>query len=222
MMPATLPTLQLYAVVPSEEASRLPSRRSFSVHTCGPVAALFGPSRCGANAVLAALRHDRIVRLAFTACSSVVPFRAGLEIASVAELEALLELNSQQLTGQLTRFRDRMEMGLKVTLSGSATGSSSLLPRGLDRIRGLAPEPADRCERLDFSSVEGARGKIFIASYLISRHAVDDFWRAADDIRRLAPELPLLGSGPWAAYSFCDVPLQRAEPPLPRALGSEA
>ena len=220
MLQATPPNFHLYALVPAEEAFRLPSRRSFSVHTCGPATALFGRSRPGANAVLAALRHDRIVRLALARCSSVVPFRLGLEIASVADLDALFRLNSWQLAGQLARFHGRVEMGLKVGLSPSATDPSSLLPRGLDRIRGLAPEPADRCERLDFSRKGGAHGKIFVANYLISRHAIDDFWQATEGIRRLAPELPLLGSGPWAAYSFCDVPLRRAAP-VQTALGSE-
>jgi hypothetical protein len=222
MLPAKPPTFHLYALVPAEDAPRLPSRRSFSVHTCGSAAALFGPSRPGANAVLSALRHDRIVRLALATCTSVVPFRLGLEIASMAELEALFQLNSTALAGQLARFHDRVEMGLKVRLSPSATGPAPPLPRGLDRIRGLAPDAADRCERLDFSSAAGAPGKTFVASYLISRRAVDDFWRAIEGVRRLAPELPLLGSGPWAAYSFCDVPLKRADPRPLRALESGA
>jgi hypothetical protein len=215
-MPANPAAFHLYAVVPAEEASRLPVRRSFSVHLCGPAAALFGsprPALSGAHALRAALRHDRIVGLALAACSSVVPFRLALELASVAELDALCRLNARALAGQLARFRGRVEMGLKVRLPASPTDPSFPLPRGLDRVRGLAPEPADRYERLGFSRAGEGEGKLFAASYLVARHAVDDFWRATEGIRRLAPDLPLVGSGPWAAYSFCDVPLRRAGAP---------
>lgn len=217
MLPANPAAVHLYAVVPAEEASRLPGRRSFAIHPFGSAAALFGPPRHGrsaARAVHAALQHGRIVGLALTACSSVVPFRLGLELASLGELDALCRLNSRALADQLARFRDRVEMGLKMRLPASAADPSSLLPRGLDRVRGLAPEPADRCERLGFSRAGEGEGKLFAASYLIPRHAVDDFWRATEGIRRLAPELPLMGSGPWAAYSFCGVPLRGAAAPL--------
>jgi hypothetical protein len=220
--PANPATVHLYAVVPAEEASRLPLRRSFSVLTCGPTAALFGAPRPGANAVRAALSHDRIVGLALAACSSVVPFRLALELASATELDALCRLNSAALADQLARFRGRVEMGLKMRLPAPAADPSSLLRRGLDRVRELAPKPADRCERLGFSPQGGAGGRMFAASYLVPRHAIDDFWRATEGIRRLAPELPLLGSGPWAAYSFCDVPLQLAPVPLRQPLESEA
>ncbi len=225
MPPVTPRTLCLFAVIPAEEALKLPSRRSFSVFTAGPAAALFGSprpgGRSGDTAVRDALRHDRIVGLALAKCSSVVPFRAGLELVSTAELEAFLRLNAQPLADQLKRFRGRVEMGLKVRLKDPAADPSSLLPCGLDGVRELAPGRADRCERLGLSRQQGTPGRIFSASYLISRHAVDDFWRALDGVRRVSPELPLLGSGPWAAYSFCDVPLLRAAATLPKVSESE-
>ncbi len=214
MLLETPKALRIFAVVAAEEASKVPSRRSFSVLTSGPAAALFGSPRHGGRpgdtAVRDALRHDRIVGLALANCSSVVPFRAGLELVSTAELEAFLRLNARPLADQLKRFRGRVEMGLKARLRDPAADVSALLPCGLDRVRELAPGSADRCERLGLSRQHGAPGRIFNASYLISRHAVDDFWRAVEGVRRSSPELPLLGSGPWAAYSFCDVPLLHA------------
>ena|SRR5882724_1846448 len=126
--------MHLYAVVPAAEAGKLPERRSISTLACGPVAALFDPlrpSRPGApgnHAVRVALRHDRIVGLALAACSSVVPFRLGLPLGSAAELLALLDLNSRQLTDQLARFRGRVEMGLKARLFPSVADPAALLP----------------------------------------------------------------------------------------------
>ncbi|MDD5309188.1 MAG: GvpL/GvpF family gas vesicle protein, partial [Deltaproteobacteria bacterium] len=158
--------------------------------------------------VRAAVWHDRVVGLAFETCSSVAPFRLGIAFASGAELEATVGLNVEELSQQLARFRGRVEMGLKVRLVAATADEPLRIPFGLDRVRALAPEEGNRSERL----MHGSHGRIFEGCYLIPRQAVEDFWRALDGIRRLTPELPLLGSGPWAAYSFCDVPLRGIEP----------
>jgi gas vesicle protein GvpL/GvpF len=207
VQPAAARSLRLYAVVPAEDARALAGRRGFSVLACGTVAALFGwpPDR---DPVALACRYDRIVRLAFATCSSVVPFRLGVDLGSEGELRDVMSRNASALAAQLGRFRGRVEMGLKAGLSAPAAGRPLGLPAGLDRVRALAPAAADRRERMG----PGAHGRIFEGCYLISRRAVEDFWRAVEGIRRRAPDLPLLGSGPWAAYSFCDAPLRGARP----------
>ncbi len=206
------PASALYAVVPADEASWLKTcaqRLRVSCVSCGPVCALFGDRPHGSDEVHAAVWHDRVIGMAFETCSSVVPFRMGITFASEADLRAALSFNVRELSRQLARFQGRVEMGLKVRLS-AATGDEPLrLPFGLDRVRALAPERHDRAERL----VRIGHGRVFEGCYLISRQHVDNFWRALDGIRRRAPEQPLLGSGPWAAYSFCDVPLRGGAQP---------
>ncbi|HYU32485.1 MAG TPA: GvpL/GvpF family gas vesicle protein [Thermoanaerobaculia bacterium] len=201
-MPSRPHPTRLYAVVPAEEGSTLKARRRFSILTCGPAAALFGHSPDHADPARAALQHDRIVASALESCSSVIPFRLGTDFASATELHAVVSRNAGQLAEQLGRFRGRVEMGLKVGLA--AADQPFCLPAGLDRVRALAPQPADRCERLGRSR----QGKVFAGCYLISRPAIEDFWRAVEAIRSSSPGLPLLGSGPWAPYSFCDAPLR--------------
>lgn len=205
MFPMSETRLHLYAAVPAEEAFTLDvCARGFPILSCGPLAAVFGhPLTCD-DEVHAAVWHDHIVGLIFETCSSIVPFRMGITLASETELRATLSLNVKELSQQLARFQGRVEMGLRVRLAVAAADEPLRLPFGLDRVRALAPEQEDRVERLARSS----HGRIFEGCYLISRQSVADFWRALDGIRRLAPELPLLGSGPWAAYSFCDVPLR--------------
>jgi Gas vesicle synthesis protein GvpL/GvpF len=205
MAPAVRP-LCLYAVVPGDEAPVLAARRRFSVLACGGTAALFGRSAGGLDPARAAVRHDRIVRLALANCSSVVPFRLGTELASTDELRAVVQLNAADLAEQLARFRGRVEMGLKVRLAAVAGEEALRWPAGLDRVRALAPEASGRRERFG----QSPQGKYFEGCYLIERSAVDEFWQAVEGIRDLAPGLPLLGSGPWAPYSFCDAPLRRA------------
>ena len=192
-------SLRLYAVVPAAEASALSMRRGFSLLNCGPVTALFGWPPDPVDPLRAALWHDRTVRLAVAKCSSVVPFRLGMDFASKAELRAAVRGKALHLAQQLERFQGRVEMGLKVRLPAATAGSSPGWPGGLDPIRALAPKPSDRCEGFSL----GLDGKIFTGCYLVARGAVADFWAAVQEIHRLAPELPALGSGPWAPYSFC-------------------
>jgi hypothetical protein len=212
-------SIRLYAVVPAEEVSALKARRSFSILSCGPAAALYGHPPDHGDRVRAAFWHDRVVGLAVESCSAVVPFRLGMDFGSEAELRATVRCNASQLAEQLGRFRGRVEMGLKVRIPAPTTDQPLRLPSGLDRVRALAPQPADRWERLGRSP----QGSIFEGCYLVSRRAIEDFWQAVEGIRRSAPELPLLGSGPWAPYSFCDTPLtppQRAVVDLPRRAAS--
>jgi hypothetical protein len=215
--------IRLYAVVPAEEASALQATTPrLRTTACGPVAAVFGrppelhdddpgmspttpgSPRRGTGDVRAALDHGRIVSHVFEVCSSVIPFRLGVELESETGLRVLLDNEAPRLGDQLTRFRGRVEMGLKMRL-GTAQGPLRL-PIGLDRVRALAKEPVDRREGL----TQDARGRIFEGCYLISRQAVEDYWRALEQIRRRTRALPLLGSGPWAAYSFCDGPPLKA------------
>lgn len=205
MLPEEPGPIRLYAVVPVEEASSLKARRSFSILSCGPVAALCGRPPEQGDRARAAFWHDRVVGLAVERCSAVVPFRLGMDFGSAAELRATVRLNAAQLAEQLGRFRGRVEMGLKARIPDPTADRPLHLPSGLDRIRALAPDPADRWERLGRSP----QGNIFEGCYLVPRPAVEAFWLAVEDIRRFAPELPLLGSGPWAPYSFCDTPLQQ-------------
>ena len=155
----------------------------------------------------AALRHDRIVGRVLDACPSVVPFRVGVELRSETELLHVLEANEKQLTRHLARFRGRVEMGLKVKLATHADGELRRLLAGLGRVRALAPLEEDRRE----GSRRASSGHVFEGCYLIPRRAVDAFWSAAGELHRTFPDLPLLGSGPWAAYSFCDLALQPAQ-----------
>lgn len=203
--------LRLYAIVSADEASALDTRSAgIRVVTWGSVAAVAGKASPGRRDSRAASRHAGIVGLALETCSSVVPFRFGVELRSEADLRRVLEVNAEALSHWLGRFRDRVEMGLKALLPAGRRGGAAAarsapvaasirLPFSLERVRALAPLPEDRRERL----AAGPRGPVFEGCYLISRRAIDPFWAALDEIRRLVPDLPLLGSGPWAPYSFC-------------------
>jgi len=198
-------SLRLFAVVHTSDLyARNTKRHQFSVVTSGPIAGVvgtFAPSSSPDETVHEALRHDRVVRLAFETYSSVVPFRFGTEFRSRADVLTLLAENTVELLEQLDRFRHRVEMGLKVRLATATAGepASIRLPAGLGQVQALAEGSHDRCERVR----RDRKGLCFEGCYLIPSNAVNRFWEALDALRALDPELPLLGSGPWAAYSFC-------------------
>ncbi|MBI4704457.1 MAG: GvpL/GvpF family gas vesicle protein [Deltaproteobacteria bacterium] len=209
--------LALYAVVPAGEARVLDGRgRGLRCVGRGPVAVLAGPA-AGPLAGLrgAALRHDRAVGLALALCSSVVPLRLGTLARDEGQIARLLAANVGLLCAELGRLRGRVEMGLKARLALPAL----VLPPGLERVRRLAPQPEDRRESL--ATAGGA--PVLVAAYLVRRQDIDAFWSALDELRRERPDVPLVGSGPWAAYSFCQVALRApaAGPDLAKARGKE-
>jgi hypothetical protein len=203
-----LRALTLYAVVPGDEAVRI-DRRVCRVVQCDEcLAAVVGRWPLAANdtqAALsrAALRHDRIVASALRSFSAIVPFRFGVTFGTDGEIVDLVRQNTNAVRNQLRRFKGRVEMGLKTLIFDAASsppGDRPKIPTSLDLVRALAPRPEDRREHL----TQSARGMTLDGCYLIPRFAESDFWRALDDVRRAAPDRPLLGSGPWAPYSFCD------------------
>lgn len=198
--------LCLYAIVPSSDADALSAAmRGLRLVACGPITAILGRVSSEPEPH-AALRHDRIVGRALEACSSVVPFRLGAELGSENDLQRMLEANLESLSGYLARFQNRVEMGFKARLGTQAAGKPLLLPPGLEQLRALAPNSDDRWEQLE--RVPG--GQTFEGCYLILRHAIDAFWSAVENIRHTAGNVPVLGSGPWAAYTFCDFTLRPA------------
>ena len=183
-MPRSTP-LVLYAVVRQSEA---PSIKGVTVLRAGALASLVGRPARSMDMEKAALRHHRVVRKIFESCSTLVPFRFGVELPSEQALTALLLTNEKLLDERLSYFQGRVEMGMTVKLPQL----DFVLP--LDRFHALAPNRHDRQE-----TVEGA---FFEGCYLIDRAAIEPFWDALSAI-----EWPVYGSGPWAPYSFSTLTL---------------
>jgi len=207
----------LHAAVPAAEASRAnPRGLGLRQVVSGSLAAIVGPAR-RESPTRAALRHARVVADALESCSAVVPFRLGDAIGSADEVEALLDENRTELVAGLAALFGRVEMGLKVRIPAIPHLDPERLDGALRRIRSLAPEARHRIERR--RPVTG--GEVLEGSYLVPRSAVEPFWAAADALRT-GLDLRVLGSGPWAPYSFCELSLRparagaRSRPPADR------
>ncbi|MEI6225161.1 MAG: GvpL/GvpF family gas vesicle protein [Deltaproteobacteria bacterium] len=196
----------LHVAVPAAEGTAATGRAlgARSV-VSGPLAAVVGPVR-REGATRVALRHARIVAGALAACSSVVPFRLGIELASDQEVRELLAENRAELCARLEALAGCVEMGLKVRVPASAPGSSRL-EDALARVRALAP-PAHRRE----SRRPVADGQVLEACYLLPRDRIEPFWAEVASLRSYTG-FPVLGTGPWAPYTFSDISLR----PAPRA-----
>jgi len=204
-VPASDP-LCLYAIVPADDAKVLRgATRGLRLVPCGSVLAITAKPDGGPE-LRAARRHDHIVGRALETCSSVVPFRLGVEFQSEDEVRGMLEVNLPSLRGHLARLAGRVEMGFKAKLAAPAAPRPTRLPFDLERVHALAPRTEDRREQLE----RGRTGQVFEGCYLILRQAIAAFWSAVEETRRTATDLPVLGSGPWAAYSFCDFALRPA------------
>ena len=194
--------ISVHAVVPSDEVTALDAHSRVDVVAYGRIAAVVSrPTKLTEQKT--ALRHGRIIGKAVERCSSVVPFRLGVEIPSESDIHEVLKLNTQVLSRYLQRFRDHVEMGLKLKVAPSSDFAPSRLPSSLAGIRSFAEKTEDRQESLkstfNYQTFEGC--------YLIRRQNIDAFWLAVEALEKELPALPCMGSGPWA-YSFCDFVLR--------------
>jgi len=206
----------LHAAVFTAEASDGVGRALFvrSIAS-GPAAAIVGPVR-REGATRAALRHARIVADALEGCSSVVPFRAGLELPSEQDVLALFTENRDELLRCLRAVSGRVEMGLKVRIPSSPGVDAVRLDVALERIRSLASMPIKPLELRR----PAADGHVLEACYLLPRDRIEPFWVQVDALR-IETGLRVLGTGPWAPYSFCDLALRPASPAAPGVLLSD-
>ena len=203
-------SLNLYAVVPADEALKLDSAvgSKFGLVTWGPFTALVGASSRQCQTPAAAMRHDGVVWVALEKCFTVLPFRLGTCLGNATEVSSVLELNAQGLTEQLRRLHGRVEMGLKARMDPQpqeedTPGIGLRFFEGLGGLRELAPLCADRHERFS----RRADKNLFDGRYLVARSDVERFWSAVSVLRKSMPAVPMIASGPWAPYSFAEMVL---------------
>jgi len=187
----------LYAAVPAQDAKLARAAgRGLAVVVAGATAAVIGKRPPDPADILAlAMAHDRVMQRLMARCSSVLPFRLGVAAPAADDLRRLLHGNAVALARQLARFQDRVEMGLKIKARESGTTFD------LGPVHTLVTAREDRLERV----AEQRGAAVFEGVYLVRRAHIEDFWAAVLRIRDASPELPILGVGPFAPYSFCDI-----------------
>lgn len=192
----------MYAAIFAKERHAVrAARRSLEVVVEGPIAAVIGPPSRGANGLTArATAHDQVMYRLLEHCSAVMPFRLDTRAPAPADLARLLRDHGSVIDATLHHFQGRVEMGIKVKSRDGRPFAGRL---HCERMHELAGATQNRRERI----VVLENGALFEGTYLIPKPAMDDFWVAVLKVREALPGFAVIGTGPWAPYSFCDLEL---------------
>lgn len=156
-----------------------------------------------ADLLTEAIRHDRMMGRLCDRCSAVVPFRLGVRVSSDDELRRVLRDHLSIFDNALRRFDGRFEMGIKI--KNKSKGDLALHPKEhMGAIHSFTRDARDRRERV----VTRGGAPVFEGAYLVERTKVDEFWSVMETLRATFVGSPVLGTGPWAPYSFCDFELE--------------
>jgi hypothetical protein len=158
--------------------------------------------------------HEQVVEQ-LMADGTVLPMRFGSTAGGEEELRRLLGERSASLSAALARIGGRVELSVRAleqnpvttAVVASASGRDYLLvrledSRRLDRaaaalhepLAALAAEATRRPPRGDDEVLRGA--------YLVERAGVGSFCSAVRRLQDAHPELAIVCTGPWPAYSF--------------------
>lgn len=192
----------LYAAIFADERNRARfARHSFDIVVEGRIAAVTGlPLRGPTHLTARALAHDTVMELLLEHCSAVMPFRLDTRAPFEPQLHRLLHEYEAVIAANLVHVQNRVEMGIKAKSKNGQPFAGRL---HIERIHQLAGATQNRRERIVV--LDG--NVMFEGTYLIPRDAMDEYWSAVLDVRNALPGFAVIGTGPWAPYSFCDVEL---------------
>jgi hypothetical protein len=164
----------------------------------------------------AILEHARVVEAVFEQSEAVLPARFGRAYADVGSLRQAAIEHEAELRAALERVRGSVELGIRVLAPTAenrppATSGRDYLTARLDerrRIERLADElnaPLAEVARSATRSVGATERLLLSAAFLVPRGDVDRFRSVVERLQREHPELTVVCTGPWPAYSFATV-----------------
>jgi hypothetical protein len=166
--------------------------------------------------------HERVVER-LMADRAVLPMRFGSTLPDEAALRGFLNDRQASLLSALGRIGGRVELGVRVVRQLADAGfeghaaANGAAPSGrewlLDKLRDgrrtdraaavlnapLAALAAEAREQPPRSPEEVLRN-----AYLVERRIVPHFRAAVERLQRSHPDVAILCTGPWPAYSFVD------------------
>jgi hypothetical protein len=209
--------LHLYALV--EEPARLPAGTGIAR---APLRAVAAAARLEAvvstheeqpaPTETAIVEHAQVVDELIAVNEAVLPARFGGWYSSDAALTKAIVPRADALCDALERVRGCVEVGLRVVgssdrLSVPETGSQYMRERldVLNDVQQLADEVAAALAPLAKDSARQVQSRpqpTVSSTYLLGQADVREFQRRVADLASAHPELTIVCTGPWAAYSF--------------------
>jgi gas vesicle protein GvpL/GvpF len=159
---------------------------------------------------LDAVAHGLVVEALTGLASAVLPVRFGETFADEAALDAALEGRRDEIREGLARVNGCVEVGVRVAArerrppaAVAATGTDYMRARLAELVERdtVVHELHDRLTALARDTAQSDRGG-FEASYLVERPRVAEVQGAVEEFAAAHPELTVVGTGPWAPYSF--------------------
>jgi hypothetical protein len=147
--------------------------------------------------------------------SDLLPMRYGTRVADEAAAARVLHEHGAELSKALERVRGAVELSVRALPRGGAEAPSAEAQSGTEylraRVRAKAAResaaksvhaPLAELARASSERPDGGSGDVLRAAYLVDRAAVDRFVERVSELQAAHPELRLLCTGPWPAYSF--------------------
>lgn len=181
-----------------------------------------------------ALAHGRVCDDLLDQGLSVLPVRYGTRYADEAALREGLAQRQPALAARLDAVRGCVELGLRVLWTPEPSsdgqvdagrpapdggpGRAYLLRRlaqeqqrrqrreAAEATAAVVHEPLAAAAREARSEVLATPKLLLSAAYLVPRQAVEEFRALVDRVAAQRPDLEVLCTGPWPAYSFGDEP----------------
>jgi hypothetical protein len=160
----------------------------------------------------AIMAHAEVVEMLAGANEAVLPARFGGVHADADVLRAAVAERVADLEAGLARVRGCVELGVRalvpslqavVAPSGAAYMRARLEQRQeAERLADELHAPLAALAREATRTVGATQRLLLSAAYLVPKDAVAEFRRVVERLQAARPDLGLVCTGPWPAYSF--------------------
>jgi hypothetical protein len=203
--------IELYAIV--DEPVRIRAGAPLRAVAAGRLAAVCGPTIDGEPTPADLWRREELIEALMAGCD-LLPARYGTRFADERTAAQAVGDRHDDLLAALDRVRGAVELSVRVLAADTApapppgeSGTAYMEAKARhERARRDAAsavhEPLGRLARASVVLADRPGADLLRAAYLVERGAVERFVERVAALQSDAPELRLLCTGPWPAYSF--------------------
>jgi hypothetical protein len=202
--------IELYAV--TDKAAPPPGDPLRKV-AVGGLALVYAPAGADDLSAERLWEHERVIEQLMET-GDLLPVRYGTRVRDEAAAAQALQMHHGELAQALERVRGAVELSVRVADAKTAlprsrarTGAEYLRARASEAAARASAaksvhEPLAQLARASTQRSDRGDGDLLRAAYLVERASVERFLERVANVQAEHPELRLLCTGPWPAYSF--------------------